>query len=117
MIEHLKHEYTQLDEVIRKVFKAFDTDNSGFIDSQELADVSKELGRTLEPAELEECLKDLDQNKDGKISFQEFQTWWLSGRQGLSGTMRRLLGYKLSALKFVDSISGTLKETLEEAAT
>lgn len=31
--------------------------------------------------------------------------------------MRRLLGFKLSALKFVDSISGTLKETVEEAAT
>jgi len=31
--------------------------------------------------------------------------------------MRNLLGYKLSALKFVDSISGTLKETLDEAAT
>lgn len=30
--------------------------------------------------------------------------------------MRKLLGYKLGALKFVDSISGTLKETLEEAA-
>lgn len=33
LVEHLRHEYTQLDEVIRKVFKAFDTDNSGFIDS------------------------------------------------------------------------------------
>lgn len=29
--------------------------------------------------------------------------------------MRRLLGFKLNALKFVDSISGTLKETIEEA--
>jgi calmodulin len=116
LIEHLNHEFTTLEEVIKKVFKAFDTDNSGFIDAQELADVSKELGKVMDQAELEECLKDLDQNKDGKISLEEFQAWWLSGRQGLSGTMRRLLGYKLGALKFVDSISGTLKETLEEAA-
>jgi ubiquinone/menaquinone biosynthesis C-methylase UbiE len=29
--------------------------------------------------------------------------------------MRKLLGFKLNALKFVDSISGTLKETVQEA--
>jgi Ca2+-binding EF-hand superfamily protein len=45
---------------MKKVFKSFDADGSGFIDSDELANVSKELGRTLDPAELEECLKDLD---------------------------------------------------------
>jgi hypothetical protein len=45
LIEHLNHEFTTLEEVIKKVFKAFDTDNSGFIDAQELADVSKELGK------------------------------------------------------------------------
>lgn len=31
--------------------------------------------------------------------------------------MRRLLAFKLNALKFVDSISGTLKEVVEEAKT
>jgi calcium-dependent protein kinase len=55
-----------------KVFKSFDKDNSGFIDINELKDVSKELGRPLDAAELEECMKDLDQNKDGKISYEEF---------------------------------------------
>jgi hypothetical protein len=101
---------------MKKVFKAFDTDNSGFIDSNELIQVAKELGRNLSNDELEECLKDLDQNKDGKISYEEFSRWWLSGRQGLSGWMRKLLSFKLNALKFVDSISGTLKETVQEAS-
>lgn len=65
---------------MRKIFDSFDTDKSGFIDSAELAAVSKELGRTMDDAELEECLKDLDQNKDGKISYDEFSRWWLGGR-------------------------------------
>jgi len=29
-------------------------------------------------------MKDLDIDKDNKISFDEFGKWWLSGRQGLS---------------------------------
>jgi len=45
-----------------------------------LKEVAKELGRPLDDAELEECLKDLDLNSDGKISLDEFQKWWLSGR-------------------------------------
>jgi Ca2+-binding EF-hand superfamily protein len=65
---------------MNKVFKSFDKDNSGFIDINELKDVSVELGRPLDAAELEECMKDLDQNKDGKISYDEFANWWLSGR-------------------------------------
>lgn len=87
-----------MSEVIKKVFTSFDADNSGFIDKNELLAVSKELGRELNPAELEECLKDLDRNHDGKISYDEFSSWWLSGRQGISDTMRKLLGYKLNAV-------------------
>jgi len=43
-------------------------------------------------------MKDLDINKDGKISFDEFKTWWLSGKQGLSPMMRKLLGFKLKTI-------------------
>lgn len=34
---------------------------------------------------------DLDRNKDGKISLDEFQSWWLAGRKGVTGTMSRLM--------------------------
>jgi len=70
----------------------------------------------LDAAELDECMKDLDQNKDGKISYDEFAVWWLSGRQGLSGWMRKLLSFKLKALKFADTISGTLRDVVAEAS-
>lgn len=69
----------------------------------------------MDQAELEECLQDLDQNKDGKISYEEFRKWWLSGRQGLSPWMRRLLGFKIRTNKFFGTIQGTLGEVLTEA--
>lgn len=53
-------------------------------------------------------------NKDNKITYKEFKQWWLSGRQGLSPTMRRLLALKLKTFKFMDTISGTLKEIMDE---
>lgn len=101
----MNNSFNQLSEVINKVFKSFDKDGSGFIDINELSDVSKELGRPLDAAELEECMKDLDLNKDNKISLDEFQKWWLSGRQGLSQWMRRLLAFKLKTVKFFGGIS------------
>jgi Ca2+-binding EF-hand superfamily protein len=48
----------------------------------------------MDVAEVDECLKDIDINKDNKISFTEFSKWWLSGRQGLSPWMRRFLSSK-----------------------
>lgn len=59
-------------------------------------------------------MKDLDMNKDNKISYEEFSKWWLSGRQGLSPWMRRLLASKISALKLIDTLSGPMKDVLSE---
>lgn len=65
---------------MNKAFQSFDKDGSGYIDINELREVSKELGRPMDAAELEECMQDLDQNKDNKITYDEFKRWWLSGR-------------------------------------
>lgn len=98
-----------------KVFKSFDKDNSGSIDINELQEVSRDLGRVMDASELEECMKDLDINKDNMISYEEFRKWWLSGRQGLSQWMRRLLAFKLKSVKFFGTISNTLTDVLSEA--
>ena len=41
---------------MRKTFQSFDKHNSGYIDIKELREVSKELGRQMDDAELEECM-------------------------------------------------------------
>jgi hypothetical protein len=80
LFNHVISELAKLRDVIKNVFVSFDKDSSGFIDPNELKAVSKELGRELDASELETCMKDLDLNKDGKISLDEFTKWWLSGR-------------------------------------
>ena len=105
-----------LDVILRKSFAAFDKDGSGFIDKNELRMVSKEAGRELDAAEVEECMRDLDINHDGKITFEEFSKWWLSGRQGLSPWMRRILASKLKAYKLIDQLSAPMRDVLAEAS-
>lgn len=113
---YIKNQHTQVDEMIQKVFKQFDKDNSGYIDVNELNDIAKELGKPLDQAEVEESLKDLDISKDNKISLDEFRAWWLSGRQSASKWIRRLLNFKLKTSKFVDAVGGNLKEVVDEAS-
>jgi Ca2+-binding EF-hand superfamily protein len=38
--------------------------------------------------DIDNMMNDLDFDKDGKISIDEFHKWWLSGRKGHTGTMK-----------------------------
>lgn len=66
---YLKAQREEIDAVMKKAFDSFDKDASGYIDKNELREVSKEIGHEFDQAELDECLKDLDVDKDGRISF------------------------------------------------
>ena len=63
-------------EEVKKVFDSVDTDNSGFLDIEELGKVIMGLGVPLGGVELLQAHKELDANGDGAISFDEFLGWW-----------------------------------------
>ena len=68
--EWAENQYTTLStDVVKKTFDKYDVDGSGAIDKDELSKLTTELGRPLTGDELEEALKDLDQNKDGVVDF------------------------------------------------
>ena len=106
-----------MEEIIKKIFHSFDKSQSGKIDLNDLKEVSKQLGREMDQSELEECLKDIDITKDDQIGYKAFRKWWLSGRQGQSRSMRRLLAFKLKTMKLFGTISGTLKDVITQAGT
>jgi len=56
--------------------------NVGSLDSSELAALVASLGTTLTLNELEAALLLLDRNDDGKITFEEFLSWY-EGKEDL----------------------------------
>jgi Ca2+-binding EF-hand superfamily protein len=73
------------------VFNTFDRNQSGTLELTELEAVGRDLGTELTAEEVEIAFNDIDTDKDGHISWEEFSTWWLKGRKGRSKLMRKLL--------------------------
>lgn len=95
---------------INKIFATFDKDKSGFIVKDELKMVCQELGVQMNDMDVENMVKDLDLNKDGKISPDEFSLWWLSGRKGSTGKMSQLVAAKMGGKEFFDAMSASMKD-------
>ena len=58
---------------IRKEFHKFDADGSGFITRDELIEVIRSrIGMQLSTYQVDDLLKDNDENDDGKINYEEF---------------------------------------------
>jgi hypothetical protein len=70
---------------MQEAFKAFDSDGSGFIDQGELRNALSRVGDTVSEAEAAQYLRDIDQNSDGKVNFEEFASYVFSLRTGSSG--------------------------------
>jgi len=89
---------------IKTVFDSFDKDKSGSIDSSELKAMIAQVGIEMNDMDVYNMMMDLDRNKDGKISLEEFNAWWLTGRKGVTGTMSRLMeaGARKAGAKFAD---------------
>ena len=58
---------------IRKQFEKYDTDGSGYITWDEMKEVFEErMGRKLDVKEVKQLVKEMDENDDGKINYDEF---------------------------------------------
>lgn len=56
----------------RQVFRAFDKDDSGSINKDELKQVFKEMGKSFSDAELQRMVELCDSDGDGQINYDEF---------------------------------------------
>lgn len=56
----------------RDIFKLFDKDDNGSITKEELLGVMRSLGQFARVDELQDMLDEMDLNKDGTVSFDEF---------------------------------------------
>ena len=51
---------------------------------------------------------DLDKDRDGAIQEEEFELWWLSGRQGATGALSKVFGHAVNG--YGKSIGGVWSE-------
>jgi hypothetical protein len=91
VVEDLIKENNEMVKLIANVFKGFDKDHSGFIELKEIGALAKEMGVVMSPEEAAQIMKEMDINKDGRISMEEFVEWWKSGRQGRTHSMNDVI--------------------------
>lgn len=63
---------TDSEEEIREAFKVFDRDNNGFISAAELRHVMTSIGEKLTDDEVDEMIREADQDGDGRIDCKSF---------------------------------------------
>jgi len=57
-------------------FNKFDANGSGEIDIRELQQLTRALGLSMDRESINNAMFELDQNRNGTISFDEFWSWW-----------------------------------------
>jgi len=84
------------DDLLPSTFKRFDTDNSGYITSDNLKEV---LGDAFEGEEVGKLVAEADQLQDGRISYVEFVAFVKGEKLGTAGTDFRAVGPPVGALR------------------
>ncbi|XP_053508332.1 troponin C, slow skeletal and cardiac muscles [Ictalurus furcatus] len=60
------------EEELADLFRMFDRNRDGYIDTEELREMLKATGEMITEDDVEELMKDGDRNNDGKIDYDEF---------------------------------------------
>jgi calcium-dependent protein kinase len=64
-------------ERLTAMFKQFDSDGSGYITPEDIAEAMHKLGQKISNAEIEDIMSKHDLKKEGRISFEEFKLIFL----------------------------------------
>jgi len=73
--KHIMYQYVrqmEADQEIKEAFKVFDKNGNGFISAAELRDGLNSFGEKLTDEDVEELVKEADQDLDGKLNYEEF---------------------------------------------
>lgn len=73
-----KMKETDIEEELIEAFKVFDRDGNGLISAHELRFVMSTSGEQLSEEDIEEMIREADENGDGYIDYEEFVKMMMS---------------------------------------
>ena len=62
----------EVEDELLEAFKVFDKDGNGFITLDELKDIIQRIEDGVQDTDIQDMLTEADEDKDGKLSFEEF---------------------------------------------
>eukprot|EP00980_Cylindrotheca_fusiformis_P020681 scaffold7719_cov95-Cylindrotheca_fusiformis.AAC.3 len=78
---------------VHHVFRQVDVDDSGDIDKEELAQLFAKLECAVPTEELDEVMAELDENKDGKITEEDFVKWYVHSEKQITMRTKAVFEY------------------------
>eukprot|EP01046_Picozoa_sp_COSAG06_P029965 COSAG06_NODE_2819_length_6234_cov_2.814996_1_plen_1898_part_00 len=88
----------EIDVHLRTVFERVDSNHSGHIDRDELAEMARSLGHYMTKPELDASMALMDPNGDGLVSFDEFVGWIKDRDAGDGGGLFPVVSVSMSTL-------------------
>eukprot|EP01046_Picozoa_sp_COSAG06_P010810 COSAG06_NODE_599_length_13905_cov_347.954657_4_plen_874_part_00 len=77
---------------LREVFAEFDSDGSGQLDRAEITEAMQKalgsIGKQVTEAELDQMMKEMDDDDSGEIGFEEFAEWWKTQAESSSSSSK-----------------------------
>ena len=80
----LNREFQQKED-LEELFDKLDSDGGGTIDVDELRKLTTDLGLSLTTVELQEAMRDIDDDDDNEIEFAEFYEWFKAKKNSSTG--------------------------------
>ena len=84
-IINMRNRELQEEEELRALFETTDKDGGGTIDAAELGMLTGDLGLALSVPEVQEAMRDIDDDDSGEIDFEEFYDWYRDNKKSKFG--------------------------------
>ena len=67
----------QTDDAMQRAFDAIDVDKNDALDQDEVMQVCRTLGEAVDSTQMEALFSEMDEDRDGTVTSQEFKRWFL----------------------------------------
>ena len=75
-IEHAKEAEVEMPEELKMIFEEYDTDGSGNLGPDELAQLLRDLDFDADDVIVSDIMRRIDANNDGHVDLLEMAEWW-----------------------------------------